>query len=394
MRESVVMHSQHSLGIGHLQRSFAIAEALARSFDVVLLNGGPIPRGLSVPRAVRRIDLPPIVMASDHALRSADPANSLPVAMAERRNRIAAVVSECRPAAVMVDLFPFGRKKFREELVAFLQSGRAAGARTVASVREILVRSRRDQVAFDRRALEAANRWIDLVLVHGRWDWTPFVDSFPHAARLRPDVSYTGYVSRPHVAAAPPTRTLRREVVVSLGGGRHGAALRSIALEAQPILWNRCRLATLLVAGPLVADADWRRLVATSDRRPGLRLLRSVPDLRVVLERAAVSVSQCGYNTFADLLQTGVPAVVVPFEAPGEDEQRLRAERMHARNLVTHLPLAEASGQRLADAVIRAEQRGRRSGMKLDGADVAARRVARLVRGRTPGCREVGRWTG
>jgi len=36
----------------------------------------------------------------------------------------------------------------------------------------------------------------------------------------------------------------------------------------------------------------------------------------------------CGYNTAMDLLQTGTPAVFIPFDAGGELEQTLRATRL------------------------------------------------------------------
>jgi predicted glycosyltransferase len=53
--------------------------------------------------------------------------------------------------------------------------------------------------------------------------------------------------------------------------------------------------------------------------------VRSVPSLAAELVNARASISQCGYNTALDLLRTRVPALVVPFAAPGEDEQTLRA---------------------------------------------------------------------
>ena len=45
-----------------------------------------------------------------------------------------------------------------------------------------------------------------------------------------------------------------------------------------------------------------------------------------MLTGAAGSVSLCGYNTALDILQTGVPAVLVPFDEGGEVEQGLRAK--------------------------------------------------------------------
>ena len=42
-RPALLFWCQHSLGLGHLVRSLALAEALRERFDVVLLNGGRFP---------------------------------------------------------------------------------------------------------------------------------------------------------------------------------------------------------------------------------------------------------------------------------------------------------------------------------------------------------------
>ena len=63
-------------------------------------------------------------------------------------------------------------------------------------------------------------------------------------------------------------------------------------------------------------------------RPPGLELVRTVPDLGAELRAAAASVSQCGYNTALELLRSRVPALVVPYATPEEDEQRRRARRL------------------------------------------------------------------
>jgi len=54
------------------------------------------------------------------------------------------------------------------------------------------------------------------------------------------------------------------------------------------------------------------------------------PDFRMLLTGAAASVSMCGYNTALDVLQAGVPAVLIPFDDGGEVEQGLRADALAA----------------------------------------------------------------
>ena len=63
-RRTLLMYCQHSLGLGHLRRSWAIASALAGEFQVVLLNGGAPVSGLSAPVGIEEIQLPPLALVT------------------------------------------------------------------------------------------------------------------------------------------------------------------------------------------------------------------------------------------------------------------------------------------------------------------------------------------
>ena len=61
------------------------------------------------------------------------------------------------------------------------------------------------------------------------------------------------------------------------------------------------------------------------------------PDFCTLLCGAAASISQAGYNTATDILTTGVPALIVPHQQPGQNEQWHRAQRLAERGFVTTL---------------------------------------------------------
>jgi predicted glycosyltransferase len=82
------------------------------------------------------------------------------------------------------------------------------------------------------------------------------------------------------------------------------------------------------IAGPLMPQADYDALQRIVP--PNVELKRSVPDLAHELGQARASISQCGYNTALDLLRARVPALVVPYATPEEDEQTRRAQRLAA----------------------------------------------------------------
>ena len=95
------------------------------------------------------------------------------------------------------------------------------------------------------------------------------------------------------------------------------------------------------------------------------------PDFRQMLPLAAASVSMCGYNTALDLLQSGTPAVLVPFDAGKEVEQSLRAQVLARLPAIEILKANEITGARLADT-LRTLVRGPKrpaTGLRFDGAE-------------------------
>jgi predicted glycosyltransferase len=50
-RPPLLFYCQHSVGLGHLIRSLAVARGLAERLEVVFASGGPLPPGLEARRA-------------------------------------------------------------------------------------------------------------------------------------------------------------------------------------------------------------------------------------------------------------------------------------------------------------------------------------------------------
>jgi predicted glycosyltransferase len=328
VKPALLFYCQHSVGLGHLMRSYTLCERLAERFRVVLLCGGELPAGIAAPENVELVALPPLGVRPGAGFGSGDPRLSTERAWALRSERIMAALHAVRPAVVLVELFPFGRAKFARELVPLLEAARNARAFTACSLRDILVDGRADQRAHDDRARALADAHLDAVLVHCDPRFARLEETFRPSVPLRVPVHYTGFVAGPPVRAA----TRGRHVVASAGGGRVGAALLRAAIEAQPALGRPLRV----IAGPLMPDAEFEAL----RRGPDVEVVRTVPDMARELSQAAASISQCGYNTALDLLRTRVPALVVPYATEEENEQTRRArrlERLGAVMVATHV---------------------------------------------------------
>ncbi|HKP16866.1 MAG TPA: glycosyltransferase [Gaiellaceae bacterium] len=375
-RPRLLLHCQHSLGLGHLVRALSLASGLSERFDVSILCGGEVPDTVSRPAGVELIELPalggirgPLVSRTP----GVDPAH----AHALRRELVLSALSERRPAAVVVELFPFGRKKLAGELVPLLEAARGSGAVTACSVRDLLV-SRTDGGRHDDRASRTANDLLDAVLVHADPLLARLEDTFRPRTALAVPVHHTGFVVRPRRRTRQVRADSRPRVLVSAGGGRVGGALLRAAAQAHRLLEG---VETTLVAGPFLAEEEWRSLPRPV---PGLHLRRSVRELGAELAAATVSVSQCGYNTALDVLQAGLPALFVPFVAPEEDEQARRAAALARLGAARVLDPASLDGPRLADEIRRLlDFRPRPLELDLDGAATSARILEGLVRERS-----------
>jgi predicted glycosyltransferase len=335
-RPGLLLYCQHSLGLGHAVRSFALAAALTERFRVVLACGGELAEGLTPHEEVELIALPPLRAARDGALVSRG-AESVGEARRRRRRLLLETFRVLRPAVVVVELFPFGRRRFADELVPLLEEALLATPRPllVSSLRDILVGRGDDQKAHDTVTCVLANRYLDAVLVHSDKRFARLEESFRPGIPLRASVRHTGFVVPAAADVAPPRRSDGR-IVVSAGGGLVGGPLLRAALDARPLLPPELRLE--VVAGPFLPEEDWRALRRRARWLPGVDLHRFAPDLGERLRSASASVSQCGYNTALDLVRARVPALVVPFAEGREDEQTRRAARLERHGAVRVLP--------------------------------------------------------
>jgi predicted glycosyltransferase len=345
MRETLLFYCQHSLGIGHLTRSFALATALRERFRVVFLNGGRLPDGISAPEGVECIDLPPLGMDDGHTVVSRDAGFDVQAARDERRRLIDRAVAGTKPALLLVELFPFGRKKFANEILPMIRAARTHGARVACSLRDILIDARPDQQHHDDRARWLVDRYFDAVIVHSDPAFAKLQDSFKPTRPMRTPVWHSGFVVPQRAVAVDAPRG--EHLLVSAGGGIVGDALFRAALDVHVLTQRPMRI----VAGPFLPEPQWRSLQALSAPLPDVTLLRHVSDLAQEMRAARASISQCGYNTALDLVVSRVPALVVPYGTVTENEQQHRAQRLAALGAVLCCDAQPLDGRGLADAV-------------------------------------------
>ncbi len=183
----VFFYVQHLLGIGHLKRAAALAQALRHTgFEVALASGGLPVDGIDV-----TYQLPPARAADDSFKMLLDEAGH-PIDDEWQRRRAGVLLDAWRASradVLLVELFPFGRRQMRFELLPLLEDARRVQPRplVVCSVRDLL----QPKPAREREALELVERYFDRVLVHGDPAVARFERSFGSAARLGERLAYT-----------------------------------------------------------------------------------------------------------------------------------------------------------------------------------------------------------
>lgn len=372
---SVMVYVQHLLGIGHQMRAAALVRAMKIAGMRVTVVSGGAPDALPDLEGAELIQLPPAKAADAGFSRIVD-AEGREIDDAwrsRRRESLLAAFAAAEPDVLLIESFPFGRWQFRYELIPLLRAAHASGIPVAASVRDILVEKnkpgRQDEI------VEIVRKFFAAVLVHGDPSLIPFGATFPAEDRIAEMVHYTGYVAPAHPEPSPEGPG-KGEVIVAAGGGAVGGKLLRTALAARPLT--------------VLAKAPWRLIAGPNFPAEERAVLRNAPgividglrkDYRELLCRAALSISQAGYNTVMDILVTGVPSVLVPFAAPGETEQSLRAHLLADRGRVEVADEADLSAELLAAAVDRALGSRQRelTNLELSGATETAALVKALA---------------
>jgi predicted glycosyltransferase len=356
------------------------AATLTRAFDraglaTTLVSGGHEIPGLDIGGA-RLIQLPP-TRAADMFFKNLLDADDKPIDDAwrtMRHERLLQVWREHRPHVLITELFPFGRRQMRFELLPLLDAATAATERAtiVSSVRDILVAQ--DKPEREREMVDLTMRYFDHVLVHGDPALIPFDRTFPLVQAIGDKLDYTGYVVDESGMQPAADGAGIGEVIVSAGGGAVGEQLLATAIRAREFSALAAMPWRVLVG----VSVDAARFASLQQMAPaGVRVERARPDFAQLLRGCRLSISQGGYNTVMEVLQAGCRGVVVPYAGGTETEQTLRAKLLADRgglHILAETELTPATLAAAADRALAAPPAGS-GGIDMGGATASARRV-------------------
>ncbi|MFT6559029.1 glycosyltransferase family protein [Sneathiella sp.] len=330
----VLFYVQHLLGIGHLRRTATLARNLVRSgFDVTVVSGG---HKIDIDLGGARLVQLPATRATDLFFKELvdEEGNQIDDGWRDMRaGKLLDLYEDVRPDILITELFPFGRRQMRFELLPLLKAAKASEKPPliVSSVRDILVAQTKPGRNDEMLAL--VETYFDKVMVHGDPELISLDRTFPHTARIEDQIFYTGYVvDRTGVrGGAEPVGA--GEVIVSSGGGAVGTELLKTAMKARAMSSARDKIWRMMV-GATVEDEVFDELRGLAPA--GVIVERARKDFTSLLMNCDLSISQGGYNTVMEILYAGCRAVIVPYAGGVETEQTLRAELL-AKKGVLHI---------------------------------------------------------
>ncbi|MCU0569929.1 MAG: glycosyl transferase [Oculatellaceae cyanobacterium Prado106] len=385
MKKRLLFYCQHILGIGHLIRSMEIVRGLTASFQVCFINGGEIIQGFQVPAGVEVVNLPAIKTDSEfHELQIPEGFDSVEALLEHRRDILLKVLEQVQPDVVMVELFPFGRRRFSTELVPLLEEAKVIGARTICSLRDIVV-TKQDQQRHEEKVCKLMNRHFDMLLIHGDPWFMPLETSFSRVQDLTCEVHYTGYViqQEERLAASAKSDALNLPkplILTSVGGGRFGHELLDCVAQASAILEDQIPHHIQMFTGPFCPDAVLERMQAIAQTRSNLTVDRYTPNLLQYMRQADLSISMAGYNTTMNILSTGTRAMLLPFTGNDDQEQRIRSERLEELGVVQVIRSADLNPEAFAGKVVQALRRSSKAiAFDLQGVEKTALLIHSLV---------------
>lgn len=375
----LMFYCQHILGMGHLVRSMEIVRGLTQDFQVCFINGGEIIQGFEIPADVEVVNLPAIKTDSEfRTLQVVDSDLDLAAVEAIRRDQLLQVYQQFQPDVLMIELFPFGRRKFSFELIPLLDAIQADGRKTkvVSSLRDIVV-TKQNREKHEQKVCTLMNQYFDLLLIHGDPKFQPIEETFSRIQDLQCPVYYTGYVVQPQPVESAILPIHEPMILATIGGGRFGHELLDAVVAVAPALETLIPHQIQVFTGPFYPE---EKLKALQEKAKGCRNLwvdRYTPNLLQYMQRADLSISMSGYNTTLNVLTTGVKAMLMAFTGNDDQEQRMRSEKLAAMDLVTTVQPEDLAADRFV-ALIQSSLQKPQQTVQFDFDGVA--KTASLVR--------------
>ncbi len=363
-RKRIVVYCQHLSGAGHYVRCREIVRALSRRHDVWFVVGGSDVPGPKLAGSVSLVQLPAIHRTAV-GLAPLDSSQTLAEVFGQRRFVLDRLLGELSPDLLLIEHFPFSKWVLRDELTAAIKAAKSANSRVkvVSSVRDYPAGHEASTASaeFRNEVVPTLNAMFDLLLVHSDPRVVRLETLFPWMSQVAIPVHYTGYVSEkladPEKGSGPQYDAAPGYVLVSSGGLRDGNRLANLCvaawkeIDASSRAGRRMVIFTGLFAEPRQLDALQISIQGQNSIQEGAFELRRFSDgFLPWMAGADMSISQGGYNTTMNLLETRTRGILAPNRRTYD--QPLRARRLAEWGVFDAITPETATAGELAELIL------------------------------------------
>ena len=376
--KKVMFYCQHILGMGHLIRSVEIVKGLIPNFQICFINGGQVIEEFQFPPEIEVVNIPAVKTDTEfNELRPVNDSLTMEEVETIRRNILLDVCDRFQPDILIIELYPFGRRRFSFELIPLVEKAKSMGTKIVSSVRDIVV-TKQNQQRHEEKVCRLINKYFDMLLIHGDPNFVKLNLSFSRVDDLNCPVHYTGYVVQP---VPKPKRTIDKPLIlVSVGGGRFGHDLLECVVDTAPILEAKISYQIQMFTGPFCPESVLQKLQAKAQGQDNITVSRYTSNLLDYMQQADLSIGMSGYNTTMNILSTGVKAMMMAFQGNNDKEQETRVKKLDKLGRVKMIYPQDLNPEQFAQNIVDyLQQNHTQLPLNLDGVNNTAKYVQQLV---------------
>lgn len=370
MKKSVLFLFESTAGFGHLRRTSALANSMvSQDVDVYAASGTLYDSENFFDSRIRTINLP-----AHHVYRKEtseikagwyyyDIHGNLvhnqdfdeSTWLQSREDALTKHLGHMPIHSIVAEFWPFARERELTNLVKTVQKTSAqhgvkplviSSIRDIATVKATENLSVAEKIEKEKNMVNIIINNVDHVLVHADEKFISFKEGFASYDQIAPKVTYTGYVMNEVKDKTSYQR--QKEVIVSVGSGIKGYSLLEAAMLARPYSMLK-EYKWSYICGPRLGDANAdkieelsRKIQMFHGREFHTEITRHEPNLVKRFDTAALSISQGGYNTTLEVLNSGIKRLFVPvFETDKEtgelwinEEQNNRLTKLAEQGLI------------------------------------------------------------
>ncbi|RPJ06713.1 MAG: hypothetical protein EHM28_09555 [Spirochaetaceae bacterium] len=338
----VLMYTHDTMGMGHITRALKMIRAIKtaeNSASITLITGSNTLSCHNIPETADVIKIPTVRLEHVAGTQVNKSVNGLPVSMVFkiREGILLETIKNLKPDFFFVDFSALGEgNELIKSLLYLKQSGKTI---VCLALRDILWDKETLQKKWQSKNYTMVLETLyDKILVFGDKSVFDMAQEYGFSETISGKMVYLGYLVD---ATGKPPEKKNDRILICVGGGTDGFRLIDKILSSSGRDF-------IVVTGPYISAKDFEHL---RKNYPAVRLIRDTKDLYSIMTESSCVISMLGYNTFCELLQCKVPAVIMPRVFP-DKEQLLRAQVFHKQGLFEYIEDIQALDRESLEALI------------------------------------------